>query len=553
MPDYELKSLNLPKLTGNGLIAFTALMENPLSRQLLSGSLLENGGIPKLRRTNLEESPTFYPLAAPASENPFPIEPFEADEKPKKLPFATARDYRRYYQDGSLSPLDVAQRVLEAVEASEKAQPPLRAFIAIDHQEVLRQAQASAERWKKGAPLSLLDGVPIAVKDEIDMLPYPTTVGTRFLGTKPALKDSTVAARLRQAGAVLIGKTNMHEIGINPNGFNAHYGTARNPYNTECDCGGSSSGSAVAVAAGLVPIAIGADGGGSIRIPAALCGLVGLKATFGRVSEFGAAPLCWSVAHIGPLTTNVEDLALTYSIIAGSDELDEHSLLQPPLTFWQWNKPDLSKLRIGIYKDWFEHADPEIVEAAYAAVEQFKQAGAEVREVVIPFLDEMRIAHAITILSEMATCMNPYRAQRNLHGAAVRLSLVLGDLFEAKDYLQAQRARTKAMRIFSEVYKEVDVILTPATAKTAQPYPQGGLSHGWSDLSLETEMMRFIISGNLCGFPAISFPIGYDRRGLPIGMQAMSRHWEEHVLLRVAYIAEQFVNRQKPPRFYQIL
>ncbi len=535
-----------------GLSAFTAAIENPLSRALLLGSLLENGGIPKLRRITLQGPPTFYPLVQPEPGSQFEQAPFAPGAPPKDFAYLTARDYAKAYRDGTLSPLEVAERVLAAIQASDQGEAPLRTFIAVNRQDVLNQAQAAQKRISSGQALGPLDGVPVAVKDEIDMQPYPTTVGTRFLGTAPASEDSTVVARLRAGGALLVGKANMHEIGINPNGSNAHHGAVRNPYDVSCDTGGSSSGSSAAVAAGLVPIAIGADGGGSIRIPAALCGIVGLKPTFGRVSEFGAAPLCWSVAHLGPLTASVEDAALTYALVAGPDPREPNSLVQPPVTLAGWNRGDLHGVRLGIYRDWFEHAAPEVVQTCRAMVEQFKSAGAEVKEITIPELDEIRIAHVVSILSEMAVCMKPYLAQRKLMGAAVRLSLVLGEVFTSADYLQAQRVRTKALANFRDIYRQVDVIITPATALAAQPIPQGGIPDGWSDLGTETEMMRFIVPGNLVGLPAISFPVGYDGRGLPVGMQAMGRHWEEHLLLRVAYVAEQAVQRRTPAKYYRI-
>ncbi len=551
MAAYELRSLNLPKLTGAGLRAFTAALENRAGRGMLLGSLLENGGIPKLRRITVEEPPTLYPLVR-ADEAGQP-EGFTPGAPPAGFPFATIQDYARAYRQGATSPVEVAEAVLAAIQASEQGAAPLRAFIAVDPQDVLAQARRSAQRLAEGQALGPLDGVPVAVKDEVDLLPYPTTVGTRFLGKTPVGEDSCVAARLRAAGALLVGKTNMHEIGIAPNGSNAHHGAARNPYNDACDTGGSSSGSGVAVAAGLVPVAIGADGGGSIRIPAALCGVVGLKPTFGRVSERGAAPLCWSVAHLGPLAASVEDAALAYAVIAGPDPRDPNSLVQPPVTLAGWNRPDLSGVRLGIYRPWFEHAAPQVVQICTRLVEQLELAGAQVREIEIPWLDEMRIAHVVTILSEMAMCMHSYRQQRKLHAPSTRLNLLLGEACTSLDYLQAQRMRTRALQVFREVFQQVDVILSPATALAAQPIPAGGLSDGWSDLSTDTEMMRYVFPGNLAGLPAISFPAGYDERGLPVGMQAMGRHWEEHLLLRVAYTAEQVVVRRNPPRYAAIL
>jgi Asp-tRNA(Asn)/Glu-tRNA(Gln) amidotransferase A subunit family amidase len=378
-------------------------------------------------------------------------------------------------------------------------------------------------------------------------------VGTRIFGRLPATEDSTVVARLRAKGALLIGKANMHEIGINPNGLNVHYGTVRNPYALDHDPGGSSSGPAAAVAAGLSPVAIGADGGGSIRVPAALCGLVGLKATFGRVSEHGAAPLTWSMGHLGPLTTTVEDAALVYAAIAGPDPHDPITQHQPPVSVEGWNNPDLSGLRLGIYEPWFRHADAQIVAHCVALLDKLATAGATITRIEIPELDEMRMAHAVTILAEMAASMANLRAPSQAFGAATRVSLTLGRSFTAADYLQAQRVRTRALAIFAEVFKQVDVVLTPATAVTAPLIPPDGLEHGWSDLNTVTELMRYIIPGNLIGLPAISFPAGYNAQGLPIGMQAMGRHWEEHVLLRVAYAAEQVVERKRPSLYYDIL
>jgi Asp-tRNA(Asn)/Glu-tRNA(Gln) amidotransferase A subunit family amidase len=553
MPSYELKSLALPRLTGSGLSAFTAAVENRASRALLLPGLLKNGGIPRLRQITLSEPPTLYPLVAPTSEQTQEAPAaFTPGPPPEGFPYRTAADYATAYQRGELSPLEAAEAVLAAIEASESRKPPLRAFLAVLREDVLAQAQAATERIKAGRALGPLDGVPLAIKDEIDMLPYPTTVGTAFLGAQPARKDSSVAARLRRAGALLMGKTNMHEIGINPNGANVTHGAVRNPYDAARDPGGSSSGSAAAVSAGLVPAAIGADGGGSIRIPASLCGVVGLKPTFGRVSEFGAAPLCWSVAHLGPLAASVEDAALVYSIIAGPDQREPNSLLQPPVTLKGWNTPNLQGVRLGIYRDWFEHAAPPVVAACKEILARLERAGGQVVEVEVPELDEMRIAHAVTILAEMAVCMKPYRPQRKQQGEAVRLSLVLGEEMSAADYLQAQRVRTRALGIFAEVYRKVDVLLTPATALAAQPIPAGGVPGGWSDLGTDTEMMRYVFPGNLVGLPAISFPVGYDADGLPVGMQAMGRHWEEHLLLRVAYNAERLLARRTPERYYRV-
>jgi Asp-tRNA(Asn)/Glu-tRNA(Gln) amidotransferase A subunit family amidase len=399
----------------------------------------------------------------------------------------------------------------------------------------------------------VLDGVPVAVKDEVDMMPYPTTVGTKFLGRTPATADSTVVARLRAAGALLLGKTNMNEIGINPEGINAHHGAVRNPYHLDHDSGGSSSGSAAAVAAGFCPVAVGADGGGSIRVPAGHCGVVGLKATYGRVSEYGAAPLDWSVAHLGPIGATVGDVALAYAVMAGRDEADAHTWGQTAVSLDDWHNGDLSGLKLGIFRDWFNHATPEIVGACETMLGHLVKAGAQVCEIEIPELEAMRIAHAVTILSEMATAMGQYPENWSDFAASTRINLTVGRAATARDYVQAQRMRTRAMQIFARVYEEVDVVLTPGTAVTAPPIPAGGIPDGWSDLSTVTEVMRYVIPGNLVGLPALTFPVGYDAKGLPISMQVMGRHWQEHVLFRVASVVERVVERKRPLLHYPIL
>ncbi|MCX6031562.1 MAG: amidase [Chloroflexi bacterium] len=557
MAGYDLRSLDLPKLTGTALRAFAAALANPLTRPLLIPSLLKQGGFDRFAAQRLDEPPTFQPLvraAAPAAA-PMPIGELETTLGPHVpgTPFRTIRDYAQAYRAGATTPEEVARRVLAAIEQSDAGDRPLRAFIANNPEDVLAQARASTARIRAGQPLSIFDGVPVAVKDEVDQVPYPTTVGTTFLGSRPAAEDATVVARLRAAGALLIGKANMHEIGINPNGCNAHYGPARNPYDPSHDTGGSSSGPAAAVAAGLCPVSVGADGGGSIRVPASLCGLVGLKPTFGRISEHGAAPLCWSVAHLGPIGATVEDVALAYGLMAGPDPADPNSQHQPDVTLAGWNTADLHGLTLGIYRPWFEHATPAVVAACEAMVAHFTQAGARVREIVIPELDAMRLAHVLTILSEMAASMANRREELGRLGASVRTTLALTTAFTSADYIRAQRMRTRALAIFDGVFQEVDAIITPATAITAPLIPTRDAAGGWSDLSADTEVMRYVFPGNLAGLPALSFPVGYDEAGLPIGMQAMGRHWAEATLLRIAYVAEQHVQRQRPRVFFPIL
>lgn len=555
---YDLKSVKLPYLAGGVLKFFASLVEGPLQGALIP-SLFESAGLTWLRKQQFEEAPTYMPIHhvgelqtkdSAVPEKQWPAAPSQTNG----FQFTTIFDFAKAYRNGITTPEEVAKKVLDAIDASDKSDAPLRAFIAVNRDEVMRQAREATERFKHGRPLSIFDGVPVAIKDEMDVTPYPTTVGTSFLGKSPAKEDSEVAARLRKAGAMLVGKTNMHEIGINVFGLNPHHGTTRNPYNTGHFTGGSSSGSATAVAAGLVPVAIGADGGGSIRIPAAFCGLVGLKATFGRVSEYGAFPLDWSVAHIGPIAGTAADVALTYALLAGPDLKDEVSLHQPLPSLEGWNDTNLKGLKIGIYRQWFEHAEKEVVDTCNAMLKKFEAMGCEIKEIVIPNLEANRVAHTVTIVSEMVQGMSEtYDAHHKEHGLDVRINLALGRKFSADDYVKAQRIRTRMIRHFNRAFQEVDVILTPTTAIAAPEIKKGALPNGDSDLSTTVEIMRFATAGNLTGLPAITFPVGYTQKGLPIGLQAMGRAWDEVTLLRLALASEKLVERKAPQVHFNIL
>jgi len=557
--NYDLKSVKLPRLTGGGLSLMASALENGLLRALIMPSMLKSGGITDFRALSPDESPTVFPIffvdkkAAPEEGPDLKALNKIEGRTAAAMPFRTARDYAQAYKEGKANPEDIAKKALEAIKQADAGELKLRPFIAVNEGDVMQQARASAERWKDKKPLSVLDGVPVAVKDEVDMVPYPTTVGTKFFGRAPAKQDATAVARLRAAGALLLGKANMHEIGINPDGLNVNFGSTRNPYNPKHDTGGSSSGSATSVAAGICPLAVGADGGGSIRVPASHCGVVGLKPTFGRVSECGAAPLCWSVAHLGPIAATVEDAAIGYACMAGPDSGEPNSLHQPAVTLEQWNKGDLKGIRLGVYRPWFEHASPEVVRSCDLLLEKLASSGAQVNQIIIPGLDTMRVAHAITILSEMAASMNNYPENSKDFGAEVRVSLSLGRICTAEDYIKAQRIRTRVISAFREIYSTVDAIITPSAGITAPEVSLEDAQGGWSDLSSTTEVMRYAFPGNLAGLPAISFPSGYDSTGLPIGMQAMGRWWEEDLLLRIAFNAEKLVERRKPVMFYDLL
>jgi Asp-tRNA(Asn)/Glu-tRNA(Gln) amidotransferase A subunit family amidase len=560
---YDLKSVKLPRFAGFALKLFVALIESPATRWMLLGSLLKQGGITMLRELRIEEPPTFLPLHPPVessatrqrSASPRVLDKLK---NPQRLPggfdFPSISDYAAAYRKKKTTPDEIAERVIEAIRASNAQTPPLRAIIACDADDIRAQARDSAARIRAGKPRSLLEGVPIAVKDELDALPYPTKVGTRFMGEAPAEEDATVVARLRAAGALIIGKANMHEIGIGVTGHNPHNGTARNPYDPTHYTGGSSSGPASATASGLCPAAVGADGGGSIRIPSAFCGLVGLKSTFGRTSSYGSAPLTWSNDQLGPLAAYAGDAAYMYAIMAGPDPKDPNTINHPGMIFEGVDRLDLRGLTLGVYRPWFEHASMEVVEACKRLLDSLRARGAKVKDVVIPELDAARVAHIVSITSEIATAQDKYaRQHRRDYSLEVRTDMVLARSFSARDYIQALRVRTRAMAHFAAALGDVDAIVTPATGCAAPAIPADALADGDSDLTTLLEIMRFATPANLIGLPAIAFPAGYTAEGLPIGFQAMGRPWEEHVLLRIARVAESLVERKPPKVAFHLL
>ncbi len=572
---YNLKSISIPRTSGRTLKILVRLLRTPGIRLLLIPLLLKQAGLTSLRKSKVKDFPVMEPIhpveskitsaAAKKSIKEF-IDSTQnkrqtpTDEKTgsaaKQSLFQpeTAADFHRAYLEEKTTPVDVAMRLLDIVRSIEESAVPLRPFIAWEERELMQQARASTERYERGESLGILDGVPISVKDELDMQPFPTMVGTKFYNTQPPAEDATTVSRLRSAGALMVGKTNMHEIGIGVTGLNVPYGTTRNPHHLDHYPGGSSSGSAAAVAAGLSPIALGLDGGGSIRIPASLCGVVGLKTTWGRISSAGSAPLSWSVSTVGPITSTADDAALAYSFLAGADPRQLRTQNQPPVDLQDFNNANLAGVKLGVFSPWFKHASTDIVQNCERMLESFKAQGASIEEIEIPELNEARIAQIVTILTEMLTSLQPhFKTFRQPFGLDALLNLTLAKEFSGGDYVKAQRIRAELIRNLTQIYQQVDAIVTPTTACTAPPILPDALINGESDLSTLTELMRYAPQANIGGFPAISFPVGYDAKGLPVGMQLMGRPWEESFLLRMAKTSEPFFTRHPPMMRFSLL
>eukprot|EP00127_Corallochytrium_limacisporum_P004961 Clim_evm35s195 gene=Clim_evmTU35s195 len=493
----------------------------------------------------------------------------------------TVQNYVDAYRNGTMTPSEVAKRCLQAIRRSEQGSRPMKFFIEVNEDDVSAQAAESTKRWKEGNPLSALDGVPVAVKDEADVKGYRTWAGTGYLGKMRGVaeRDADVVARCRAAGMIILGKANMHEIGIGTTGVNANWGTPRNPYHPRYHTGGSSSGSAACVAAGLCPFAVGADGGGSIRIPAALCGMVGLKPTFARVSEGGAVPLAPSVGHLGPIAATVRDCALGYLLFSSppierndandSEEIDPYpysddynSLLlrggaPDPHCLDLDNTGDLSNVTAGIYTPYFEDADQRQVETCRLAIDKLKARGLNVVEIKLPELEELRVAHLICILSDMKACIGPHVDK--LQNSS-RISLAAANAFTADDLIRANKLRTRTIQRMKQLFgSSVDIILTPATGCLAPEIP-GESTVGpaaehfdYLDAGLMGKIMKFAKLANMTGIPGISVPCGYSTSGMPCSLQIMASWYREDLCLRIAKAVEEDLHREKPTIYYDIV
>lgn len=452
--------------------------------------------------------------------------------------FATVEDYGAAYRSGRLDPVQVAERALSAAAEIDRLDPPMRTFILVDAAEVRRQAQASAARWLKGQPLGPFDGVPVAIKDEFDVAGYPTTCGSKFLDRR-AGKDALVVARLRAAGALLLGKTNMHEFGVHPSGINPWHGAARNPYDPARDTGGSSSGSGAAVAMGLCPVAMGNDGGGSVRIPAALCGVSGIKGTFGRVPMDGIPQLCWSLEHSGPLGATIADVLAAFAVIT------DEQLTLPPLS---------QPLRLGVCAQWNQWAHDEVHAIVDGAVEQLaKTLNARVVPIELPHIELSLPIGAATFTVEGAAALERYLDEDRPLSPSTRISLELARGLSAVSYVKTQRARALVVRDFERAFANVDAILTPATATTAPRYHEDAVGGDELDEGNTNRMVTFSFAQNLTGMPAAAVPCGYDREGMPVGMQIITPHAQDLLALAIAAAVERGVERRRPRVWYPLL
>jgi aspartyl-tRNA(Asn)/glutamyl-tRNA(Gln) amidotransferase subunit A len=448
----------------------------------------------------------------------------------KQLPRSLA-DLARSFQEGRLSPLEVVDALLQRIEAADK---DLGTFITVTGERALQEASRAQEEMMAGRYRGPLHGVPLGLKDIIYTEGVRTTMGSAFFKDYVPDYSATVALRLEEAGAVLVGKTNTHEFAYGPTGDRSYFGPTRNPHDLSRISGGSSGGSGAAVAANLLYGALGSDTAGSIRIPSALCGVVGMKPTFGRVSKHGVFPLSWTLDHVGPLSRTVEDNAILLSVLAGHDPEDPYSANAPAEDFARDLGRTVQGTTVGVPKDYyFEHLDDEVGKRVREAIEVFLSLGVKVREVGIPNLWETLKAQRY-ILAADAYAIHEERLESapERFDEEVRERLLEGERLKAHRYVSALQRKLGAKDEFERALSEVNILLAPTVPIAATLVDQREVNIGGHEESVRSAVTQLTGPANLIGFPSLSVPCGFTLSGLPVGMQLIGRPFDEATLYR---------------------
>ena len=451
----------------------------------------------------------------------------------EELP-SSLTDLAPAFRERRLSPVEVVEALLGRIEARDGV---LNAFITVTGEQALREAGRAEEEILAGRYKGPLHGVPVGLKDLIYTQGVRTTMGSAFFEDFVPDHDAAVVTKLREAGAVMLGKTNTHEFAYGPTGDRSRFGPTSNPLDANRISGGSSSGSAAAVAANLLYASLGSDTGGSVRIPAALCGVVGMKPTFGLVSKRGVFPLSWTLDHVGPLTRTVEDNALVLTALAGHDPKDPYSVDVPLEDFARDLRRGVRGGVIGVPKDfYFEHVEGEVEERVREAIEAFLSLGAQVREVEIPHLWKTLEAQRLTLAADAyAVHEERLRSEPERFDAEVRERLIEGERHRAHRYASAQQRKLLAKDEFGWALEGADVLLTPTVPIAATLIDQREVDIGGYEEAVRSAVTRLTGPTNLTGFPSLSVPCGSTASGVPVGVQLIGRPFEEATLYRFGH------------------
>ena len=452
-----------------------------------------------------------------------------------ELCWTSMTDLARMIATKTVSPVEVVQAHLDRIAALDGK---LKSYITVMGDNALAAARAAESAVQSGATLGPLHGVPVGLKDLYCTKGVRTTGGSKILADWVPEEDATVVARLAGAGAIALGKLNMHEFAYGPEGLNQHYGTPWNPWDAKIHriCGGSSSGSGASVAAGICPGALGSDTGGSIRIPSSLCGLSGIKPTYGRVSRAGVLPLAWSMDHIGPMCRSAADCALMLAPMAGYDPRDPTTSVLPVPDYGAALTGQVKGLRIGLLRSFFlESAGPAQRAAVEAAAKALEGQGATLEAVDLTTVSLAPAAsHAVLAPEAYAYHEAWLKTRAAEYGADVRERLRVGAFVTGAEYLKGQRLRGLLKNEVDAALARLDVLLAPSTAIEATAVGQNEVRIGNETFPVRASLIRFTRPFNLTGHPAASVPCGFTAEGLPMGLQIIGRPFDEATVLRVA-------------------
>ncbi len=451
----------------------------------------------------------------------------------------TVRELGTLLRKREMSCTELVERAITRIREQEE----LRAFITITETQARAEAEERDAEFAKGVDRGPFHGIPVAFKDLFYTKGVKTTAGSRLFENFVPDFDATVVERLHAAGAVSLGKTNLHELAFGITSRNPHYGPVRNPVDRARLAGGSSGGSAAAIAAQIVPVALGTDTGGSIRIPASYCGVVGIKPTYGRVSRRGILPLAFSLDHAGPLGACVEDCALAMNAIAGDDPLDESCSPAAAPDFNLPVLPHLKELRVGMPKNFFfDRLDGEVEAAVRKSILAMEQQGASIIEIAVPDFDEINLASRVVQLGEFASLHTNSR-DSSLFGSDVWSLLEQARMVAAHEYVNAQRLRTLFCGEMNTVWQNVDVLVSATTPIAAPPIEAEKIVLGRIEETIRMATTRLVRGINYLGEPALSMPCGKTTNGMPIGLQLIGAPFSEPRLLQLAKTLERILER----------
>ena len=447
-----------------------------------------------------------------------------------------------------ITPSEVTEAFIQRIEKNDGL---VNSYVQIFKDEAREAARIADQSIRSNRYIGPLHGIPIALKDVFDVAGHPTTYGSKVFLNDTVQLDGSVVKRLRDSGAVILGKLNLDELAFGVTGESSYFGPCRNPWNLERISGGSSAGAAAAVAASFCVASVGTDAGGSVRLPASLCGIVGLKPTYGLVSRYGAGGNNWSLDHVGPMTKTVADCATMLQAISGPDPRDVTTLGANAQDLTKALTTDVKGMKIGVQKDFFyENLDKDVEIATTKAVDMLKELGANILEISVPWARYSRSVNLVIGYCEAASNHEDNLGKRAMeYGDYVRGRLELGKFFLATHYLKAQRIRSAMTQDLVREMSKVDAIVTPTTPITATKIGDHAVRLGERTVDPRLVISVFTSLFNLTGFPAISIPCGFTSEGMPIGLQIAGKPFDDAIVIRVAHAYETNTewHKMRPP------